>query len=118
MSDVLIKGMDMPIGCGWSTENAYGFAKCPFYERCLEKGIRLTRESRPKDCPLVELKPHGRLIWEAHLASLIISNIERLDDADEYTDEEKELVRNVYKSCLYKLSVTPTILEANNGSDN
>ena len=56
MSDILIKGMEMPIGCGWRTENAYTFAQCPLYERCLEKGIRLTRESRPKNCPLVEVK--------------------------------------------------------------
>ena len=113
--DVLIKNMELPKSC-YSDEFKY----CPFLffdydtkSHCeLSDEIRCTKTRRPKDCPLVELPPHGRLIDEAHLASLIIADIKRLDDTDEYTDEEKELVSKVYKSCLYKLAITHTVLEA------
>jgi len=55
---VLIKGMEMPTSCGF----------CPFKYRTMEGdecmfGVAYTTyQSRPKDCPLILVPPHGRLI--------------------------------------------------------
>ena len=55
---ILIKGMEMPKNC----------KECGLYIEgaCYAKGYRDYRlimdKSKPDDCPLVELPPHGRLI--------------------------------------------------------
>ena len=86
-----------------------------FFGGCIASLVDLTLNDCDLDrsrCPLVAVPDHGRLISESDLASLIVEDIERLDSTDEYTDEEKELVRVVYQSCLYKIAIAPTILEA------
>ena len=65
MSDILIKGMEMPQNCG----------ECPFIFSSwgIEYYCHLARAStsaeyvereKMTNCPLVELPPHGRLILE------------------------------------------------------
>ena len=53
MSDILIKGMEMPNVC------AYCFIDSS--ECNLHSSVNIWRERHP-DCPLIELPPHGRLI--------------------------------------------------------
>ena len=57
MSDILIKGMEIPKNC----------RDCPCfngeYLYCRAKeGDDWSGENRPSDCPLVPVQPHGRLI--------------------------------------------------------
>ena len=62
---ILIKGMDMPKNC----------KECDLYIEgaCYAKGYRDYRlimdKSKPDDCPLIELPPHGRLIDADELAN-------------------------------------------------
>ena len=74
MSDILIKGMEMPKNCG----------ECAFYidGACYGKGYRDYRSimdtAKPDDCPLIELPPHGRLIDVSTVEEI------RFHDADGY----------------------------------
>ena len=58
MSDILIKGMEMPTSCGY----------CPLRHEARDGdecylGASLTEyQKRPEDCPLVPVQKHGRLI--------------------------------------------------------
>ena len=58
----LIKGMEMPKGC-WDCDFAVKtFGRTDFYCAVLKKGISLSKTEREKDCSLVPVPPHGRLI--------------------------------------------------------
>lgn len=106
MSDALVKGMGMPKGC----------YECPF----LEEHCRFTGDEwvcgcrvigkivsddgeKDSDCPLVKVKPHGRLI-----------------DADEFKasihmNHLGKFATNRDVQVLYRLlDEAPTVLEANN----
>lgn len=56
MSDILIKGMEMPTSC--ATCKLFGEYGCPFVGAVT---YALTRGKRHKDCPLVPVPEHGRL---------------------------------------------------------
>lgn len=87
MSDLLIKGMEMPKDC----------LKCPFclfadgYWKCLVDGSHADfgGTCRPSLCPLIPVPPHGRLIDA---------------DALPYLDIEWEDIVNA-----------PTVIEAEDG---
>jgi len=55
---VLIRGMKMPSGC-ISCDLCNTFTDEPYCRRLMRKTPKATRL---KDCPLVEVPPHGRLI--------------------------------------------------------
>lgn len=60
MSDIVIRNMDMPKTCKECIE-----MKIPVRCRVIKQEpvtAVMTGYNRPKDCPLVELPPHGRLI--------------------------------------------------------
>ena len=67
MSDVLVKGMKLPKSCtvvekytdDFGNTNIETTYVCPIQWAC---GVEKSTTERPKDCPLVEVKPHGRLI--------------------------------------------------------
>lgn len=65
MSDVLIKGMDMPEGC-YYCPILIGKANCictiTGTKIRIEKVREELEEERLPDCPLVELPEHGRLV--------------------------------------------------------
>lgn len=70
MSDVLIKGMEMPKSCYSEVYSENGF--CPFHcfdyhggSHCTMSACKCLKTRRPKDCPLIPVPEHGRLI-EAH----------------------------------------------------
>lgn len=86
---VYIKGMEMPKDC----------IVCPFgWNGCNNHHDFVYMGSRPDNCPLIELPPHGRLI-----------------DVDELIDRGFQLVRDniftgVFETVL--LSSVPTVIEA------
>lgn len=69
---ILIKGMEMPESCGWCRFEGGGY--------CFAKGEEILhvgkREDVHRDCPLIELPPHGRLIdvdaLESRLSDLLM----------------------------------------------
>lgn len=66
---ILIKGMEMPFTC-----LTCDFHKCAggVGDFCsLTKRRQFRFKNRPKDCPLIELPPHGRLIDAEALLSLL-----------------------------------------------
>ena len=75
MSDILIKGMEMPKNC----------QECGLYIEgaCYAKGYRDYRSimdtAKPDDCPLVELpEKHGRLVDADKLADLLSKEKEKV----------------------------------------
>lgn len=66
MSDLLIKGMEMPRGCATCQycDRAWNKPKCKAKSvqgRFMEQRLNLDR-TRQKWCPLIPVPPHGRLI--------------------------------------------------------
>ena len=57
MSDILIKGIEMPKNC-LSCPLQGGTADCRLTQKTYNWGLT----ERPSDCPLVPVPPHGRLI--------------------------------------------------------
>lgn len=104
---VYIKGMKMPKSCFY----------CPFRRKinpddiqCLvtrdvfEETFAGTIESRNRgNCPLIELKPHGRLIDADALNDMINRSYPMTDRAD---------VHNGYAICQEMIKQLPTIIEA------
>lgn len=80
MADLLIKGMEMPTEC----------LECPLKDCDNAWDFGYTR---PEDCPLVEVKPHGRLI-----------DADALPIKDEWTLVGTNVIWDA-----------PTVLEASNG---
>ena len=74
MSDILVKGMDMPKQC-WNN-----IERCPFHfldyhgkSHCGQSDeIRCLRTKRPKDCPLVE--------YPTDFMKRLVQDLERLSD--------------------------------------
>ena len=61
MTDILIRGMEMPSRCDAKCpmyNTARGFYDCAITKRSYNWGL----VGRPSDCPLVKLPPHGDLI--------------------------------------------------------
>ena len=100
MTDILIKNIELPKGCGECpmsqlvNDNQYAF--CHLLRKGTKVGYKLTA------CPLVEVPPHGRLV-----------------DADKAIDHwNAEMMVIDRYSMRQFLDRIPTVLEANNGSDN
>ncbi len=90
---VIVKGMEMPKKC----------QECDLYieDACYAKGYRDYRrimdKSKPDDCPLIELPPHGRLIDADNL------NIHDISPVDGFcvmgvTEEDIELAETVIEA--------------------
>lgn len=62
MSDLLIKGMEMPKNCHSCPMCLMRF--CQAWDRELSEQETRPNAKRPEDCPLVPVPPHGRLIIE------------------------------------------------------
>ena len=96
--DLLIKGLEIPKNCLW----------CEIIDCSYGNDLYL---ERPNDCPLVEVKPHGRLIDADKLKSEINHLI--------CTVCEMELCENCNVVwCKKIIENAPTVLEANYGTDN
>lgn len=100
---ILIRGMEMPEGCGvcpFKDDECFGAWKC---WRVKDWG---DDDNRAKDCPLVEILPHGDLIgreWLIDIA-LHLMNTAKNDD-----------VANGVKWLLQYIIDSTTIIEAEEG---
>ena len=108
MSDVLINGMKMPKSCqecfwvlGYDS-----IPNCPDIETSnLNDYLEDDRKGRHPNCPLVEVKPHGRLIDADNLTSTILSC---MDAEKQYSKKDFGLMKMVINHIIK----APTVLEA------
>lgn len=108
MSDILIKGMEMPESCGYCflRHEARDGDECCF-------GASLTEyQKRPKDCPLVPVPPHGRCVDADELAALVRANISLLDSVPGRMGADQKLVRAWLASMVDDIEEAPTIIPA------
>ena len=101
MSSIIIKGMEMPTSCCQCPVNMYLCKRG--YEYLLEHPALY--DERAKDCPLVPVPPHGRLI-DGDVAEVI-----------HFTEEDAD-GKDFYDGILYAadfISKQPTIVPAEEG---
>ena len=101
---VLIKGMKMPSKCIRCPVNLYG--------RCLVNDDKDVSEAtadavRYKDCPLVPVPPHGRLISADELIEFIENRYEIT-----WKDDYEGGVKDACVDILEKISTMPTVIPA------
>lgn len=114
MSDILIKGIEMPRSCQECPceqcyVNNYGYVicrECPL----LYKGYTTAfGNERREDCPLIEIPSHGRLID----ADALCISLERLA-ADKWNQKAAPVNwAYVFEECLEMVDNAPTIIEQN-----
>ena len=92
MSDILIKGMEMPMNC----DDCHFDIDCPYDES--QDGYKMVG-GRPRKCPLVPVPPHGRLID----ADALLKGCERA--ATEYATREYAFSQSAIENA-------PTIIPA------
>ena len=94
---VLIRGMEMPQSC-WDCE--FEAPTIDHHECCIltKKSYNWGLTTRPSDCPLVSVPPHGRLI-----------------DADALAQAANEFPFGYRGMILAEIAVAPTIIEAEEG---
>lgn len=106
---ILIK-IEMPKGC-WACPFAVGkHYECLFTKKSYNWGLT----TRPSDCPLIEVPPHGRLIDKDKLRRELFLNFngERIP----FYDCDNFPTTLTYRDLHSILSEQPTIIEAE-GSD-
>lgn len=71
MTDILIRGMEMPKSCGFCELRYFDGDSdcCPFVGDACEYG------TRPPDCPIHELQPHGDLIDRDEIKTNMIDEV-------------------------------------------
>ena len=109
MSDILIRGMEMPTRCGRCDMRIPVFDDGMFdhYECCITAAIIDNLGEKMEDCPLVPVQPHGRLIdADALIRGLAPTEDERHNGA--------ALVLAVF---LGLLNDAPTVIEAEEGEE-
>lgn len=104
MSDILIKGMDMPktvFEC--STKINPEERRCNYTGKVFEETFSLLTQRRCDNCPLVEIPtPHGQLIDVDALQRKIIETVNSGDPDEQFTARDViQLIENA-----------PTIIEA------
>lgn len=94
--DILIKNMEMPKSCYSEVYSENGY--CPFHcfdyhggSHCTISACKCLKTRRPKDCPLILVPEHGRLI-----------DADALPIKDEWSLVGTDVIWNA-----------PTVLEAN-----
>ena len=114
---ILIKGMEMPencADCNFSTWNGFESVYCDVNAEFIPR--KEWEEKRQNWCPLVEIKPHGRLI-DADAYHKEIR--ERYQSAKEWYNEAKddeiigraESAMITFTECSLTLQNMPTIIE-------
>lgn len=98
MSDILIQGMKMPKSCYSEAYSENGF--CPFHcfdyhggSHCTMSACKCLKTRRPKDCPLIPVPEHGRLI---DVDAYIKAEMEEYrKHGDDYGKERAETIADV-----------------------
>ena len=95
MSDLLIKGMEMPKGCAFCKIKKRNGKKmiCPFCDEEWDIRDPMSADHKLENCPLVEVPSHGRLI-----------------DADALIAAHKEVCS---RSMKFNLDLAPTVIPTN-----
>ena len=109
MSEVMIRGMEMPKNCAECRFCVNGFTdEAPMYECACESYENVSVlvddngqpfDFRPEWCPLIELPPHGRLIDAETKITIGIKGGLKVTTVDRLIDE-------------YAVKNVPTIIEA------
>lgn len=102
---ILIKGMEMPSGC-ISCDFCNPFTDEPYCRRLMRKTPKVTRL---KDCPLVEVPPHGPLIDWDELSTFMYHHAFELDSADQRWDSGCWIRYRLFENAMKAM---PTIIEA------
>lgn len=107
--DILIKGMEMHKSC----EECFACHECSYEssDYCNILKAMTTRGERRKDCPLVELLKHGRLIDADRLALAVA----KAQDSMLHKEYDPFMLLG---DVLRWIALAPTVVEANNGTDN
>ena len=114
MSDVLVKGMKLPRSCFNDREGYCTFHLLTYHglHHCSQTGSKCLKSRRPKDCPLVEVKAHGRLID----ADDFIYNFEDIINESRRVLSEKgediRVLNNFHDTVSELVGLMPTIVEA------
>lgn len=119
MADVLIKGMEVPKACG----------DCPFFKRganpmgedfifaqpwgdCLVSGEEnVIEHDISKDCPLVEVPPHGGLISRQDVIQ-VLKDSREVGCIDRYTNGVRRAIFDEVLEVIEDKEILPTVLEA------
>lgn len=104
MSDIVIRGIEMPKSCGEcpAIKSPAGFTGNTYYDGCyLDESLEVMAEERHENCPLVELPPHGALKDEMY----VLNEIDRQFGENEKTSDIAQDIQSLIMSA-------PTILEA------
>ena len=110
MSDILIKGMEIPKGCFFCPFNKHldpDTDKCVLTRDAFDSTFRVI-EHRRDNCPLFHVSPHGRLIDARELRQACYQHYEdfmngKIDGETAILNIEKEII------------VAPTIIPAGEG---
>lgn len=119
MSDILIKGMEMPKGCATCPycDRAWNKPKCKAKStqgRFMEQRLNLDR-TRQKWCPLVPVPKHGRLIdADAAIADIRGEILEHQMNGMKGTPFYIEDLRTMWQR-LEDEELVPTIIPAEEG---
>ena len=101
---VYIKGMKMPKHCG---ECAVEW--CNRWKQLIIAGMSIAK-SRPSDCPLIEIPPHGRLIDERWLKDAMITTLEALKKNPKMDRQEMHLIA-AFDTLRCMVEDAPTIID-------
>ena len=105
---ILINRMKMPPDC----------IVCPFgWNGCNNQHDFVYMGERPKDCPLVYIQPHGRLIDESWLKETMITTLEAIR-ANPRMDIQEMHVIAAFDTLREIVEDAPTIIEAEVDDDN
>jgi hypothetical protein len=105
MSDILIRGMEMPKWC----------RSCPFYAYDGDMDYYCLISSDNEPCPLVQLPPHGRL---GDLDALFEKMYHLSDNEGAHKDSHVDNALILRDSACYLIEDAPTIVPAEGVTDN
>ena len=113
MSDILIKGLEMPKACFESVDVLRRYP-CPLLCYCRQRASYRQPDHddvKATDCPLVEVPAHGRLVEESKTRRAITRELMNMRKG--INPKLADLFDAIQTRCELVLTEAPTILEAN-----
>lgn len=118
MSDVLVKGMDMPTAC---RNGKCNFACSAAYQTgliCIVRKQYVVPGDVPADCPCSFVPPHGRLgdldaliqdlKYDVELDATALDSMEIVGDERRKIQDDKDFKQN----CIFWIDNAPTVIPA------
>lgn len=100
---ILIKGMQMPESCIFCPCESYGECNA---NHCKNVEEACVKKERDKDCPLIPVPPHGRLIDADKIG---------LTDFEIILCQKGNPFKNALEMLLEKIENAPTVIPAEEG---